>query len=197
MSKLDHMHHKTFARPTNVNGDAVLNFWFVESKPYQWFRRDNAFDTAIKTRFGALHCAASERRLEVWRAHPVYSLSLIILLDQFSRNLYRDTPRAFAQDDHALDAAREAIRRRFDQRVDAKRRAFFYMPFMHAEHLSVQEECVELFKARLPTTMNVPFAIEHRDIIRRFGRFPHRNKVFERKSTPEEIAFLKAGGFNP
>ena len=86
-------------RPTNANGDAVLRFWFEESKPYQWFRRDDAFDAAIKLRFGALHRAASEGRLEVWRAHPVHSLSLIILLDQFSRNLYRDTPRAFAQDE--------------------------------------------------------------------------------------------------
>lgn len=197
MTKLGPMHHKTLTRPTNANGDAVLNFWFVESKPYQWFRRDNAFDTAIKTRFGALHEAASEGRLEVWRAHPVHSLSLIILLDQFSRNLYRDTPRAFAQDDHALDVAREAIRCRFDQRVNEQRRAFFYVPFMHAEALPVQDECVDLFKARLPATTNVPFAIEHRDIVKRFGRFPHRNKVFERKSTPEEIAFLKAGGFNP
>jgi uncharacterized protein (DUF924 family) len=184
-------------RPTNTNGDAVLRFWFEESKPYQWFRRDNAFDDAIKSRFGRLHRAASEGRLEVWRAHPVYALSLIILLDQFSRNMFRGDVRTFAQDDHALDVAREAIARRFDQRVDAKRRAFFYMPFMHAESLAVQEDSVALFKARLPSTMNVPFAIEHRDIVKRFGRFPHRNKMFGRRSTPEEVAFLKAGGFNP
>jgi len=175
-----------FIRPTNANGDAVLRFWFEESKPYQWFRRDDAFDASIKTRFGAMHKAASEGRFEVWRAHPVYSLSLIILLDQFSRNLYRDTPRAFAQDDHALNVAREAVRRRFDQLVNDQRRAFFYMPFMHAEELSVQEECVDLFKAQLPSTMNLPFAIEHRDIVKRFGQ-----------STTEEISFLRAGGFNP
>lgn len=185
------------ARPTNTNGDAVLRFWFEESKPYQWFRRDDAFDAAIKARFGALYRAASEGRLEVWRAHPVYSLSLIILLDQFSRNLFRGDPRTFAQDDHALAVAREAITRRFDQLVHAKRRAFFYMPFMHAESLAVQGESVDLFKARLPSTMNVPFAIEHRDIVKRFGRFPHRNNVLGRTSTPDEIAFLKAGGFNP
>jgi uncharacterized protein (DUF924 family) len=186
-----------FIRPINANGDAVLSFWFEESKPYQWFRRDDAFDAAIQSRFAALHRAASDGCLEVWRAHPVYSLSLIILLDQFSRNLFRGDARTFAQDDHALDVAREAIRRRFDHLVDGKRRAFFYMPFMHAEALSVQEQSVALFKARLPSTMNVPFAIEHYDIVKRFGRFPHRNKVFERKSTPEEVAFLKAGGFNP
>ncbi len=184
-------------RPTNANGDAVLRFWFEETKPYQWFRRDDRFDEAIKTRFGALHDAAKAGRLDVWRAHPVYSLSLILILDQFSRNLYRDTPQAFAQDAHALDIAREALARRFDHLVNDQRRAFFYMPFMHAEDLSVQEECVALFKAQLPTTMNVPFAIEHRDIVKRFGRFPHRNKVFGRKSSQQEIAFLKAGGFNP
>ncbi len=184
-------------RPTNTNGDAVLHFWFEETKPYQWFRRDDAFDDAIKRRFGALHDAAKAGRLDVWRAHPVYSLSLILILDQFSRNLYRDTPEAFAQDDQALGCAREALARRFDHLVNEQRRAFFYMPFMHAEDLSVQEESVALFKAQLPTTMNLPFAIEHRDIVRRFGRFPHRNKVLGRESTLEEIAFLRAGGFNP
>jgi uncharacterized protein (DUF924 family) len=184
-------------RPTNENGEAVLSFWFEETRPYQWYRRDDAFDAEIARRFGALHDAASRGKLEVWRAHPRFSLSLIILLDQFSRNLYRDTPRAFAQDAHALDVAREALARRFDHLVDDKRRAFFYMPFMHAENLSVQEECVALFKAQLPTTMNVPFAVEHRDIVKRFGRFPHRNKTFKRPSTPDEIRFLRHGGFNP
>ena len=187
----------SLVRPTNDNGEAVLHFWFEETKPYQWFRRSDAFDDAIKTRFGAMHDAAKAGRLDVWRAHPVYSLSLILILDQFSRNLYRDTPQAFAQDGQALDIARQALARRFDQLVNDQRRAFFYMPFMHAENLDVQEECVALFKAQLPTTMNVPFAIEHRDIVKRFGRFPHRNKVFGRSSTAEEIAFLKAGGFNP
>ncbi len=184
-------------RPTSANGEAVLRFWFEETKPYQWFRRDLRFDETVKARFGALHGAASEGRLDVWRAHPRYALSLILILDQFSRNIYRDDPRAFAQDPHALAIAREAIARRFGQRVEDKRRSFFYMPFMHAENLSVQEESVMLFKAQMPGTMNLPFAIEHRDIVKRFGRFPHRNKVFGRKSTPAEIAFLKAGGFNP
>ena len=184
-------------RPTQKNGDAVLRFWFEETKPYQWFRRDDGFDAEIARRFGALYRAASAGRLDVWRADPHHSLSLIIILDQFSRNLYRDTPAAFAQDAHALSVAREALARRFDHLADHKRRAFFYMPFMHAEDLGVQEECVALFKAQLPATMNLPFAIEHRDIVKRFGRFPHRNKIFGRRSTPEEIRFLRRGGFNP
>ncbi len=184
-------------RPAADAAEAILHFWFVEAKPYQWFRRDKAFDQTIRERFGALHKAAKARRLDVWRAHPRQSLALIILLDQFSRNLYRDDARAFAQDPLALSFARDALRRRFDQLYAPREQAFFYMPFMHAEDLSVQEECVRLFKARLPATGNLSYAIEHRDIVKRFGRFPHRNKVLGRASTPEEIAFLKAGGFNP
>ena len=184
-------------RPSTENADAVRRFWFVESNPYQWYRRDRRFDEIIRLRFGALHQAARAGRLDAWRAHPQHSLSLILLLDQFSRNIFRDDTRAFAQDGQALDCAREAIRRRFDQRAEARARAFFYMPFMHAEDLAVQEESVALFKARLPGPANLPYAIEHRDIVKRFGRFPHRNRIFGRASTPAETAFLKAGGFNP
>jgi uncharacterized protein (DUF924 family) len=184
-------------RPTAVAAEAVLSFWFAETKPYQWFRRDRAFDARVGERFRALHEAASARRLEVWRAHPRYALALIILLDQFSRNIYRDKARAFAADFHALDVAREAMRRRFDLLYAAKERAFFYMPFMHSEDLETQEESVAIFKARLPDSTNLPFAIEHYEIVRRFGRFPHRNRLLRRKSSAEEIAFLKAGGFNP
>ncbi len=171
------MSDSEFIRPTNANGEAVLHFWFEEARPWQWFRRDRHFDHMIKTRFGALHLAAKTGRLDVWRAHPRYALSLILILDQFSRNIHRDTPNAFAQDAQALDIAREAMARRFDHLVDDKRRVFFYMPFMHAENLPTQEESVRLFKARLPGTGNLPYAIEHRDIVRRFGRFPHRNAV--------------------
>lgn len=191
------MHTLNSTRPTSENAERILHFWFEEAKPYQWFRRDPAFDEEIKSRFGALHDAAKAGKLDVWRTHPRHSLALIILLDQFSRNIYRNDPRAFAQDAKALDVAREAIGRRFDQLYDAKERAFFYMPFMHAEDLGVQEECVSLFKAQLPDTYNIPYAIDHRDIIKRFGRFPHRNSVLGRKSTPEEIRFLRHGGFNP
>ena len=184
-------------RPSAAHGAAVLNFWFVETKPFQWFRRDKAFDQNVRDRFGALHEAARNGRCDVWRAHPLYALSLIIVLDQFSRNIYRDDARAFAQDEMALDVAREAICRRFDQLYDAKERAFFYMPFMHAEDLKVQEESVTLFKVRLPRSNNVDYAIDHCEILRKFGRFPHRNKCLERKPTLDEIAYLKAGGFNP
>ncbi len=184
-------------RPDPSNAQNVLAFWFEETRPWRWFRRDRAFDAAIARRFGALHQAARNGRLDVWRAHPSHALALIILLDQFSRNLYRDSPGAFAEDGAALSIAREAIRRRFDKLYGARERAFFYMPFMHAEDLRVQEESVALFKAQLPSTMNMPYALEHYKIIRRFGRFPHRNRILGRASSPAEIQFFKAGGFNP
>lgn len=184
-------------RPTAAAAEAVLSFWFAETRPYQWFRRDAGFDARVRARFGVLHEAGAARRLEVWRAHPRHSLALIVLLDQFSRNIHRDKTRAFAADGHALEVAREALRRRFDLLYAARERAFFYMPFMHAEDLETQAQSVAIFKARLPGSGNLPFAVEHYEIIRRFGRFPHRNRILGRQSTPGEIAFLKAGGFNP
>ena len=184
-------------RPTAATAEAVLNFWFVETRPYQWFRRDAAFDAVCAQRFSGLHAAARTGALDAWRAHPRHALARILILDQFSRNLYRDDPRAFAQDGLAVDAAEDAVRRRFDQLYPPKERAFFYMPFMHSEDLAVQERSVALFKARLPGTMNMPYALEHWRIVKRYGRFPHRNRILGRRSTPAEIAFLKAGGFNP
>ncbi|MEX6632247.1 DUF924 family protein [Hyphococcus lacteus] len=184
-------------RPTAAAAESILTFWFKETKPYLWFRRNDAFDAQINDRFADHVAAAKAGHLDVWRAHPRYSLALIILLDQFSRNLFRDTPRAFAQDEQALDIARDAITRHHGKIADDKAKSFYYMPFMHAEDLSVQIESVNLFKAQLPGTMNLPFAIEHYEIVRDFGRFPHRNKILGRESTPAEIAFLKAGGFNP
>jgi len=191
------MTHIFSPRPTAKNAETVLDFWFVETKPYQWYRRDRAFDETVRNRFGRLREAACQGRLDVWRAHSSHALALIILIDQFSRNIDRDEPQAFTHDHLALDAAREAVRRRFDGLYEPRRRCFFYMPFMHAEDLEAQNECVRLFKARLPATSNLRYAIIHRDIIARFGRFPHRNRVLGRTSTPEEIAFLRAGGFNP
>ena len=118
-------------------------------------------------------------------------------LDQFSRNIFRHDPRSFAFDDIALAAARDAIDLDFDLLFSAQRQAFFLMPFMHAEELSVQKESVHHFKTRQKGGDNFSHAIEHHDIIARFGRFPHRNKVLDRRSTPEEIQYLESGGFNP
>jgi len=177
--------------------EAILKFWFEETKPYQWFRRDLEFDARIRTRFSALHQSSISGALDGWSENPRPALARIILLDQFSRNIFRDDPRAFAHDHLALEAAQDAIARGHDKSFDAKERAFFYMPFMHCEDLASQERCVELTKERLPGSTNESHAIEHCDIIKKFGRFPHRNKVLGRVSTAAEIEFLKTGGFNP
>lgn len=186
-----------FPLASDDNADAVLSFWFTETRPYQWYRRDPAFDTACAQRFGALHEAAAGGGLDAWRAKPRNALARIIILDQFSRNMFRDTPGAFAFDPLALAAARDALARRFDFLFPPNMRAFFMMAFMHGEKLSVQEESVRLFKTRQNGAGSLSYAIDHRDILRRFGRFPHRNRILGRRSTAEEIQFLKAGGFNP
>ncbi len=185
------------SRPGADATEAILKFWFEETKPYQWFRRNLDFDASVRTRFTALHQSAINGELDAWSDDPRPALARIILLDQFSRNIFRDDPRAFAHDHLALEAAQKAIALGHDRSFDAKERAFFYMPLMHSENLAAQERCVALIKTRLPGSMNEPHAIEHYDIIKKFGRFPHRNKVLGRKSTPAEIEFLKTGGFNP
>jgi len=177
--------------------DAVLSFWFEETKPAQHFKRDDGFDDLVRARFGALHEQAAKGVHDGWMDNARSSLALIITLDQFSRNIYRDDARAFATDAKALTCAREAIAKDFDLKFPPNQQAFFLMPFMHAEDLTVQEESVALFRDRQPGADNLSYAIEHRDIVKKFGRFPHRNKVLERQSTAEEIAFLNAGGFNP
>ncbi len=180
-----------------ATAQAVHTFWFEEARPEQWFARDLEFDKIICKRFKATHQAACDGRLNDWQADPRNALALILLLDQFSRNIYRDHARAFAQDALALKAAKQALARGFDQQCPDSEKAFFFMPFMHSENLAVQEQSVALFETNLPTSDNHRYAIEHHEIIARFGRFPHRNRVLCRPSTPEEIAFLDAGGFNP
>ncbi|MEM9496104.1 MAG: DUF924 family protein [Pseudomonadota bacterium] len=175
----------------------ILSFWFEESKPAQWFRRDPVFDETIRSRFGTLYEKACAGALDHWLEAPEPALALIILLDQFSRNIHRDGAEAFDHDDKALAYADRAIEAGHDKEAPPAHRAFFYMPFMHAEDLTQQERCVALFTERLPGSDNIRHAEEHRDIIRRFGRFPHRNATLERSSTSEEIAFLEGGGFNP
>jgi len=184
-------------RPGWQTSEHVLTFWFHETKPYQWYRSDAAFDQTVQRRFGNLYSLAKSQQLNAWRSTPRGALALIILLDQFSRNLHRDTPQAFAQDKAGLAIARNAILRRFTKLFPKKEQAFFYMPFMHSENLADQDMCVRLFKANLPDTNNLLHALQHRNIIARFGRFPHRNNILGRQSTPEEMAFLSAGGFNP
>lgn len=153
-----------------------------------------AFDAQIGGRFEALHHAAARGELAAWQESPEGSLALLILLDQFPRNLFRGSPHAFATDALARAVTRQAIARSFDQRVEADLRQFFYLPFEHSELLADQDEAVRLYEA-LGDAEALKWAVLHRDIIVRFGRFPHRNAAFARQTTPEEQAFLDGGGF--
>jgi uncharacterized protein (DUF924 family) len=178
----------------------VLAFWFGENPGAQraeWFRKDAAFDALIRSRFGALHAAASKRELESLRAVPESMLALVVVLDQFSRNLYRGDPRAFAQDAYALECANEALARGDEAALLPVQRQFLYLPLEHSEDLADQERCVELMRtleAFAETKGLAEWAEKHRAIVARFGRFPHRNTALGRASTPEEIEFLTQPG---
>ena len=186
-----------------MNPTTVLDFWFGDppgaARP-EWFRKDATFDAGIRSRFGELHAAAALRELEGWRASPEPMLALVVVLDQFSRNLYRGDPRAFAQDDHARECANQAIARGDDAALLPVQRQFLYLPLEHSESLADQERCLELMlslEAFEPTRGLTQWAVKHRDIVARFGRFPHRNAALGRATTPEEVEFLAqpASGF--
>lgn len=182
----------------------VLAFWFGEpgtpghGRPRaEWFRKDPAFDGEIRRRFLALHASAALGERDGWRDDPGSLLALVVVLDQFSRNLYRDDPRAFSQDAAALDGAKLMVGRGWDEARLPVERQFCYLPFEHAEDLAMQDRSVALFSALEdhPETKGLTeWAEKHRAIVRRFGRFPHRNAALGRDSTPEEIAFLREPG---
>ena len=171
----------------------IIDFWFEELEPAQWWIKDDALDQHIQTRFGATHIAATLGELEPWREIADGRLAEIIVLDQFSRNIYRDTPLAFAYDLTALVLAQEAVHVGADQHVDFEKRSFIYMPFMHSESATVHETAVELF-GQPGAEFNYEFELKHKAIIDRFGRYPHRNAILGRESTPEEIEFLRQPG---
>lgn len=171
----------------------VLDFWFRQSTSEQWFRKDDAFDEAIRKRFGAWHARAARGELWAWRTDAAGRLAEVIVLDQFSRNLLRGSPQSFAQDGMALVLAQEAIAQGLDAELPPEQRAFLYMPFMHSESAAIQAESVRLFTG-LGQAHNLDYARQHQVIVDRFGRFPHRNAVLGRESTPEEAEFLKQPG---
>jgi uncharacterized protein (DUF924 family) len=173
--------------------EQVLAFWFTETTPRQWWKVDAAFDTAVRERFSGLHHAAHLGELWKWRQTPRGRLAEIIVLDQFSRNMFRGTARAFASDAMALALAQEAVAGGHDMKLDPKLRAFVYMPYQHSESRRVQEESVHLFKL-LGAAEQYDFALRHKAIIDRFGRYPHRNEILGRESTPEEHEFLQQPG---
>ena len=171
----------------------IIRFWFEESRPEQRFRKDPEFDREITRRFSNTLRQASQGELHSWRSTAEGALAEIIVLDQFSRNIYRDQPEAFGCDDLALIRAEELIDRGQDRELTTEQKAFAYMPFMHSESIEVHDRALELF-SQPGLENNYHFELRHKEIIDRFGRYPHRNAILGRESTPEEIEFLKQPG---
>jgi len=172
----------------------VTGFW-REAGPDKWFKRDAAFDAALRERFEAAHHAAARGDYDGWRESAEGALALLILLDQVPRNIYRGSPHAFATDPKARQVAGRAIEAGFDMQTDAELRPFFYLPFEHSEDPADQDRAVALCAERADAE-TLKWARLHRDIVHRFGRFPHRNAVLCRTTTAEEQAFLDEGGFS-
>jgi len=179
----------------------VLGFWFEQAGPQKWFKKDPAFDARVKTLFEetvrALKTELDQGGVAKWEGDASGSLALILCFDQFPRNMYRESPRAFLFDGLARGAARRALKKGYDLQTLAARRAFFYMPFMHSEEIADQDLCVDLTCHRLEGDNTAHHARQHRDVIRRFGRFPHRNTILGRPPTDEEEVFIQKGGFAP
>jgi uncharacterized protein (DUF924 family) len=172
---------------------SILHFWFTELTPKQHFTKDPALDETIRTRFGATLEAAAKCELFAWRATPEGRLAEIVVLDQFSRNVYRDTARAFAQDALALALAQELVASGQDRSLPLAQRSFAYIPYMHSESALVHAHAVTLFsQPGMEDTLR--FELRHQAIIERFGRYPHRNAILGRSSTTEELAFLSEPG---
>ncbi len=171
----------------------VVSFW-KKAGPKGWFKKDPAFDQKIREEFLVTHQAAAMEKLGAWEESAEGSLALLLLLDQFPRNMFRGTTRAFDNDPQAREIAKRAIKQGFDKKVEAAFRVFFYLPFEHSEKLADQEACVKFVRAMKDKDL-LHWAKVHHDIIKRFGRFPHRNEILNRRSTPEEVTFLEQGGF--
>lgn len=172
-----------------MNYQDILNFWFSTNAQPLWFVKNDDFDASIEKNFKNLHLQAACAELWPWRKQAEGRLAEIIVLDQFSRNLHRNSPLAFAQDPLALILAQECIQQGLDQTLNPMQRAFIYLPFMHSESLLMQEQSLILFGS-LGTTGHLDYAQQHYDIIARFGHFPHRNDVLGRVSSAEELVFL-------
>lgn len=168
----------------------VLQFWFEELGPDDWFEVKPDVDESIRTRFSELHERAVAGETKDWRTTPEGALAEIIVLDQFSRNMFRGSPMSFAYDEQALALAREAIERGFDQELPKEQRAFMYLPYMHSESPEVHVEAERLFES-LGSEKHLKYERLHKRIIDRFGRYPHRNEILGRETTPEEQEFLE------
>ncbi len=175
--------------------EPVLTFWLDEVGPKGWYAEDPALDARVRENFLELWEAGRHGRLDAWMAKPRSCLALLILLDQFPRNMYRGTSRAFASDAKALGIAKAAVSRGVDRQVEGDARQFFYLPLMHSETLADQERAVRLFVMHMEDSGNLKHAQAHRAIIRRFGRFPFRNHALGRTTTGVETAWLGQGGY--
>jgi len=177
--------------------DDILAFWLDEIGPKGWYEGSDALDARVRDFALPTWEAAMEGKFALWLTYPSGSLAYIILTDQFPRNMFRGTGKAFASDRVALCAAKSAIKKHWDMRIDEPARQFFYMPLMHSESLCDQDRCVRLMKTRMPETgaSNLLHAKAHREVIRRFGRFPYRNTALSRPQTAPESAFIDEGGY--
>lgn len=181
------------AAPASASAEDVLAFWRAAG-PDRWFEDDETFDASIRERFVAAYEDAAAGLRSDWENAPQSALALVIVLDQFPRNMFRNSARSYAADPLALAVTQRAIANGFDQKIAMPERTFFYLPFEHSEELADQERAVALMRATGDAD-SLKWAELHADIIRRFGRFPHRNVVLGRTTTPEEQAFLDGGGF--
>ncbi|MFY9212518.1 MAG: DUF924 family protein [Aestuariivita sp.] len=180
-----------------TGADEVLKFWLDDVGPAGWYEQDDALDQNIRDRFMGVWRQSAEGALSLWLTYPSGALAYIILTDQFARNMFRDSSKAFSTDRLALAVAKSAINKGWDKKIDEPARQFFYLPLMHSENLADQDRCVRLMYDRLPETgaSNLTHARAHRQVIRQFGRFPHRNAALARSTTPSENAFMEAGGY--
>lgn len=177
----------------SCSADEVLTFWFEEISPKSWWIKDSDFDAQIKQRFEAALISAKRGELYHWRTTPQGRLAEIIVLDQFSRNIYRDSPKAFEADIIALTLAQEAVAHQVDFELKPKQVPFLFMPYMHSESAAIHNVAVTLFH-REAAKANLEFELRHKAIIDRFGRYPHRNSILNRTSTPAELQFLTEPG---
>ncbi|MGV6847207.1 MAG: DUF924 family protein [Marinibacterium sp.] len=180
-----------------VGADEVLSFWLDEVGPEGWYKQDDTLDETIRTRFETAWAAAAEGTYSLWLTYPSGALAYIILTDQFSRNMFRGSAQAFATDRAAIAAAKAAIHKGWDMRIDEPARQFFYMPLMHSENLCDQDRCVRLIIDRMPQSgqSTLLHARAHREVIRQFGRFPYRNKALARSDTLLEGDYVSSGGY--
>ncbi|MDX2265638.1 MAG: DUF924 family protein [Hyphomicrobiales bacterium] len=178
---------------TEIAADDVLNFWFSSTARDNWFAKNPRFDEEIRARFANAHSAARLGRFAHWRASAEGALALVLIFDQFPRNMYRGAADAYATDDLALEIARDTITAGQDAQLSEEERGFLYMPYMHSEDLAVQDVGLRLY-GELGHKERLDYMWRHHAVISQFGRFPHRNAVLGRQSTPEELAFLATPG---